>query len=326
MISIFNVTDLNFISDGSDEESLRFLPSRYLKKNISDRELIKRIFTEDISVNPEPEPVIYPEVIQKLIDEDAQTVADVAKILSLYNPADISEILQTLINENPQPSNTADICKIIQAYPYEYASEVFDEYFILWPKIGSGTITKTADGYQFNNAAIQYKSFFPQGTTNFSYIDFYFQLHTTANQANSNVCILYNSTSTTSTAPPYFCVVARWDATNNGFYFTVGRKTSTNAPSVTGDTSIKKYIPANSDCLIKYIVYGDGSLYVHVYDGEEKLANIIQSCSIDSTTTFNPKNIRFMTNISSTIAYYNSVLIKECTIKEDNQIISNWHI
>lgn len=323
MISIFNVTDLNFISDGSDAESLRFLPSRYLKKNISDRELIKRIFTEDISVNPEP--VIYPEVIQTLIDADAQTVADVAKILSLYNPADISEILQTLINANPQPSTAEAVMQSnnILGYPYESNSAIYDCTYKNWSKLGTGTITRTNSEYLFKNAGVRFTNLSSTIQTAGLEIDFEIKIPDpiyAGGQTVEDIIVLYNSLQTTSSKPAYYEFQIRRGTLRSEFFFRIHKLTTTNGTVETTDSNMYNI---NTAIQIEFKIYDDGTVQARI---KNKSDTVWQRIAITSTNKFNPQNIMIGFGRSSTATTVkNNFSLSTLTITQSFNILSKWN-
>lgn len=119
MINLFNVSDINFIENSSDNEILRFTPKNNLYKNSDNKELIKnkKFFTEDITITP---------AVKNLI-------------------------------ESPTPlENNDEIAEKIKAYPYKKISEIYDYSCVIWKKILTGTVTETADEqYTFDGAGVQ---------------------------------------------------------------------------------------------------------------------------------------------------------------------------
>lgn len=313
MISLFKVTDLNFVENADEKEILRFIPDDKISKSYNNRELIKRIFTEDIEVNPEPEPVIYPEVIQTLIDADAQTVADVAKILSLYNPDDISAILQTLINANPQPKTKEQICtnENILAYPYEYASEIFDYKFLIWSKLGSGTITRNNNSYTFNSAGVQHLNIF-SGTEDTEVITV--KIKITDDTKSGYPIVLYNSIDTSSTIYAYKSIQY------TGKKFRLRRLNSTNGTAQNGTTeTISREFSTGDTAELIWWIYNDGteSLWDSSFSYGAAISNLT------STSTFYPKHIRINANKAATPTTYNFFAIEKLIIRQ-TKVISQW--
>lgn len=196
MLSIFNVSSLEFLDNISDKDLLRFSPTRNLRKNYADYELIKRIFTEDITVNPEPEPPpVYPEIIQTLIDSNCQT-AD-------------------------------DINQIIKSYPYEINSAIFDYKYLNWIKLGSGTITRTNEKYYFDQAGVRIANIFPLTAAKISIIiDVY-----TEDTANIQpIFFLYTSTNGEDTLTPHFALSYNPET----FRYIIQRRSTNNGTIVNG--------------------------------------------------------------------------------------------
>lgn len=341
MISIFKVTDVNFVENSTEKDILRFIPDNKLGKLYKNRELIKRIFTEDIEVNPEPEPVIYPEVIQKLIDADAQTSADVARILSLYDPADISAILQTLINASPQPTTAADIAKILSlynpadiseilqtlinedpqpstvdavmqsnnilGYPYQNHSVIYDNVYNDWEKLGTGTITRQNSYNEFLNAGVQLSkdlssSYYPTVSTALTF-DIDIQPFYVSGVINQNIIILYNSLATTNSNPPYYILQCRHDTTTatDEVQFRIRKLTTTNGTEEIA--TLSPIYKTNSVTRLQFIIYDDGSQKLW---GTERGAINWKSTEITSTTQFTPKKLRVGFSRSSTATTLNN--------------------
>lgn len=318
MISLFKVTDLNFVENADNKDVLRFVPDDKISKFYNNRELIKRIFTEDIEVNPEPEPVIYPEVIQTLIDADAQTVADVAKILSLYNPDDISDILKALINTYPQPKTVEQICRNenILAYPYEKVSEIFDNYFFIWTKIGAGTITHNTNlNYTFSNAGVQALNVLP-GTAPKQKIEINIYIKINDDTKSGYPIILYNSVDSTSTITAYKSI----QYINN--QFRLRRLNSNNGTAQNG--TIEPGAPTYKNDDTAWLTWTFNT------DGTESLKDVHEGLIISnltSTSTFYPKHCRINANKAATATTYNIFSISRFVIfKYPLTFISTWKI
>lgn len=322
MINLFKVSDLNFID--SADEFFRFVPSEKISHKYQNNEIIKRLFTENVTVNPEPD--TYPEIIQRLIDTEPQpsTAAEVAKILSLYNPADISAILRQLINTEPQPSTAEAICHILRLYPYEDLSPIYDYKFLQWAKVGSGTITRDDDTYTFANAGVQKATFIPQ-----------LNGHTTQIKATVKMLdisrtqllfTIYNTTHTTSTAyPQIWCIYRTTLSSNNNFFYPEIR--TTNNGSVTRGTIGNLY--GNPDLHqgdigeITFTINSDGTLDLR--SQKQAAQKSMFTAYTSNTNTLNLRNIRICANINPTISYFSGIEIQKFQITYDGTIISQWN-
>ena len=305
MIYLFRVNELIFIGNSSEKESLRFIPAADFHKKYENFELIKRIFTEDIIVNPEPE---YSDVIQQLIDAGATTKADVAQILSLYNPEDMSAILQKLINANA--STIDDVNGIVKSYPFENYSVIFDYQYKEWTKVGSGTLTSDVENaiYSFQNCGVQ--------TTNFDSDFFLLNITLMINSPitkNPEIITFFNNANTSSTRYPLLYLGYNYTTkkfftckrtTNNG---TIISSTETHAITFEPDTYI--------------------SLQLTKYDGG---ATILQSgtteiCRINDTTNTRLKKIRIAANSGATVSYTN-ITVKNFKLKSSfTDTFSSWN-
>ena len=162
MINLFNVSDINFIENSSDNEILRFTPKNNLYKNSDNKELIKnkKFFTEDITITP---------AVKNLI-------------------------------ESPTPlENNDQIAEKIKAYPYKKVSEIYDYNYVIWKKILSGTITETGTAqYTFNGAGVQAQGIMDLSKG----FQIFLRLKILDDSQDRNFINIYQNLSTTSTAYP----------------------------------------------------------------------------------------------------------------------------
>lgn len=320
MVTIFNVTALDFITGLTDREVLRFLPSRYLKKDSADSELIKRIFTEDIIVNPEPEPTpqpVYPDIIQQLIDANPQpqTADDVAKILSLYNPDDISAIIQQLIKSNPQPTTAEQIAQNenILAYPYETNSAIYDYKYLNWSSLGDGYISRDKESYYFTEKGIQHTNIFPSTAA-----DIRLDITITPSiDVTKTLFYLYTNLSTTgssSTYTPHYALTYNADTDK----YQIARRSTNNGTVTTsteyGDYSYNYTTPAK----LTFRKYDDGSC--DLFESGKRIAFIA------STSSFKPRTIRInFSKTSGITTTSNNIEISYFKLTVNNSVISQWN-
>lgn len=306
MKTIFKVSEINFVEDGAD--TLIFLPAAGLEKKFDQIELLQRIFTEEISI--EPEPPTYSEIIQQLIDYDPQpqTKSDIAKILSLYNPDDISEIVKSLIAAN---CKTADhINGIIKSYPYELNSAIFDYKYLNWTKIGNGTITRDNQSYSFNNSGVQLNNAFPLAGVQ---LDFTMRIEIRDDTKTTVPIILFTSNNSTSTNTPYFGMIYR------NKKFTIQRVSTNNGTTQTSTEIYSKTYPTGTTAYLRWRIFSDGSSEIrNGYDN-----NIL--AQLTSTSTYHPKHIRINANKSPTVGYYNFMDIKYFQFDSALITVSKWN-
>lgn len=306
MKTIFKVSEINFVEDGAD--TLIFLPAAGLEKKFDQIELLQRIFTEEISI--EPEPPTYPEIIQQLIDYDPQpqTKSDIAKILSLYNPDDISEIVKKLIAANCQ---TADhINKIIKSYPYELNSAIFDYKYLNWKKLGNGTVTRDNQSYSFNNSGVQLDNAFPMAGFQ---LNFTMRIKIRDDTKSGFIIMLFTSINSTSTMTPYFAISYKNQK------FIISRLSTNNGTTQTSTEIYSKTYPTGTTAYLRWTIFDDGSSEIrNAYDG-----NIL--AQLTSTSTYHPKHIRINANKATTVSYGNFMDIEYFKADYSSIIISQWN-
>lgn len=305
----FNVSDLNFLDDG-ENDSLSFIPTTAIKNKFSDKDLLRRIFTENIAVVPEPP--TYSEVIQKLIDANAQTVDDVAKILSLYNPDDISAIIQKLIDTSPQPTTAEQIAKNpnILAYPYQANSVIYDYKYLNWTKLGKGNTQKNDSEYMFQECGTQLTDILPSTSSNIR-IDF--TVKPTIN-VTKTFLILYTTLTTTSNTQPVYAVGYNHSTKK----YTMSRRSKTNGTTTTADNNYaKNSFTYNEEANLSLLKYTDGSMAL--FDGSGSYL-----ARMDSTSTFIPRSIRINFSMTNTDTTSETVTIKNLQITNGTTLISSW--
>lgn len=307
MKTIFKVSEINFVED--DTDSLTFLPAAGLDKKFDQIELLRRIFTEDISI--EPEPPTYPEIIQQLIDYDPQpeTKADIAKILSLYNPDEISEILKTLIAAKCKTAD--DINGIIKSYPYEKNSIIFDYYYNNWTKLGTGTITRDNQSYSFKNSGAQLNNAFSTAGTQIGIV-MKIKIRDTITAALP--IVLFTSNNTTSTTTPFFAL--RYGDQK----FTIRRLSTNNGTAQNSTEKFSKTFPPGTTANLRWIIFSDGSSDLRDLD---EYGTVL--AEITSTSTYHPRHIRINANKSATVLYYNFIDIEYFRADYGSSTISQWN-
>lgn len=319
MKTIFKVSEINFVEDGAD--TLIFLPAAGLEKKFDQIELLQRIFTEEISI--EPEPPTYSEIIQQLIDYDPQpqTKSDIAKILSLYNPDDISEIVKSLIAAKCKTAD--DINGIIKSYPYELNSAIFDYKYLNWTKLGTGTIARNEDTYTFTNAGVQKSNIIPK--LNGEQLQFDCRVKILDDSSTKLLMILFNNINTSSVAYPFIDIIYRTNLTTGNYHFYPERRLTNNGTVSRGTlfnsrnpTEIRKGDIAD----ITLVITTDGIIYLWEYTNNH---SSFSQYEIAQTSTLNLKNIRILTNINATPSYTNGLEIQRLSIKYNGQTISQWN-
>lgn len=308
MKTIFKVSEINFVED--DTDTLIFLPAAGLDKKIDQIELLRRIFTEEISI--EPEPPTYSEIIQQLIDHDPQpqTKSDIAKILSLYNPDDISEIVKSLIAAKCKTAD--DINGIIKSYPYEKNSIIFDYLYNNWKKIGNGTVTRDNQSYSFNNSGVQLDNAFSTAGTSINII---IKIKIRDDTKNTTPIILFTSSNTTSTSTPYFAM------NYNNKKFTIQRRSTNNGTAPNSTEKFSKTFPTGTTANLWWRIFDDGSS--DIWDLDEKYGTIL--AEITSASTYHPRHIRINANKAATASYYNFMDIEYFQVDYPTNTISKWN-
>lgn len=323
MITLFKVSDIGFIANDSDKEIFRFIPATDLNKKYDQKEILTRIFSEDVAVDEEPIPPEYTPIIQQLIDTDPQpeTAADVAKILSLYNPADISNIIKSLINSSPQPTDREGILnnEVAKGYPYESHSAIYDYKYLNWTKIGTGTITREGNNYTFNNAGVQHQNIVSDIITDSIYITFEIKILDTPT-SSIPIFRLYNTLSNTEHYYPFIGVNF---TTLRKFTMTRRQTTDGTQETATEINDITFNIGQTPE--ITFAVRSNGE---ETYLGRYNPLPYKELRAFSTKTTIKPKNIRIMVNNSATSTTYGNSAIKIQQLKISdgyNTIYSQWN-
>lgn len=320
MLTLFNVNELNFLNDDGDKDRLRFIPSKGLELNYTKWDILQRIFTEDIIVNPDTPAPEYPAIIQQLINADPQptTAAQIAQILSLYNPSDISEIIRQLIDANPQPTTREEVAQNVYAYPYELYSAIYDYLYLAWGKIGTGNIVRNDDETTFENAGVQYQNLTKTIATNGLSIIFTVKI---TQSLNTPLIYLYNSLVTASNAFPLHSL--RYDGTAEEFVAASRFTTGGSIYRVSFQLG-KNFKPSTYQ--IEYRIRTDGTTYCSIQNLETSVKDYGNQST--TSTSFEPKHIRICANSSSASPLYaTGVTIQKLKITDANNTIvySRWN-
>lgn len=318
MLTLFNVNEINFLNDNGDKDRLRFIPAKGIELNYTKWDLLQRIFTEDIIVNPDTPAPEYPAIIQQLIDANPQptTAAQIAQILSLYNPSDISEIIRQLIDANPQPTTREEVAQNVYAYPYESNSAIYDYKFLNWTQIDTGDIIRNGDEYTFNYAGVQFNNIAPLLTTNGVKIEMTVNFKSPNN--NVPLVIFYNTVDTTSTKYPY--VALNYNISDN--LFNLSARTTNNGSINHYYQTYAKVCDKKKDWNLTFFCNTDFSMRLNIFNED----NVFHDFVDDSTaTTLNLKNIRICVNKAATTTASNNTTIKKLKISYINgDTISQW--
>ena len=314
MIYLFKVSDLNFIQYDSDKDILRFTPANSIEKASKNIELIKRIFEEDIIVNPDAPTPTYSEVIQTLIDADAQTVEDVAEILDLYNPADIPEILQKLITANADTREKIVQNSNVLAYPYEQHSAIYDYKYVNWTAYGDLTPRRLSEngGYHITECALQRTSLFPSSQAEIK-IELTFMPFIGINQG---IFFLYTSLNTETVNKPYYRLIFSYDDRQ----YQVKKRATDNGTIQIGesDFSANNFSYGETVDLV-FWKYKNGTMELRKSDGS------ILSL-LESTSSFIPRSILIGSSGVTTKPSENlDANFLKFKISVNDTVVSQWH-
>lgn len=309
MKTIFKVNEINFIDDENEQNIFSFLPATGLEKKIDQIDLLHEIFNNDIEITPQTE---VTEIIQQLIDHNPQpeTKAEVAQILSLYNPDDISAIVKSLIAAKCKTAD--DINEIIKSYPYELNSAIFDYKYLNWIALGDGTITRTDEKYYFNKAGVRIANIFPATAAKIRIV---IDVYTTIETGIQPIFFLYTSTNGEETLTPHFALSCNGDT----FRYIIQRRSTNNGTIINGTeysytlTDRKK---------LEFIKNTDGTVQLYSLDSNPK--ELISE--ISSSSSFNPRSIRInfgkgygVTTTSNTLT------INQFLISVNDTVVSKWN-
>lgn len=230
MITLFKVSDIDFIQNSEDQEIFRFSPSSDVKKKIADYDLLKKIFYEDIEIFPEP-----------------------------------TAIIEQLMKTQPQPQTENDIAQILKFYPYEVSSAIYDYKFRMWQKLGNGTITRNEEIYNFNNAAVQLNDF--SDAMSYSDIEVRMTLKILSDNADGSILRFFNNLSSTTssgtTSYPY--IGLNYSKTSKKF--TLSQRLKNNGNTQNSVENYDVQFPADSIVNIRFYINSDGTSYL-IADGK----------------------------------------------------------
>lgn len=203
MKTFFTVSDLNFLDDG-ENDSLSFIPTPDIKNKFSDKELLRRVFTENIAVVPEPP--TYSDIVQKIMEANPQTPEEVDGIT--------------------------------KSYPYEIISKAYDYKYKLWKKVGNGDIFRDDEIYYTDGTAgLLLEKIFSTLTSDT--IEIFFSLKNYliyAGEVNQPTITLYNNITTTTTTTYPLLQVRTTTADDVTAKFRLAYRKATNGTTLSAET------------------------------------------------------------------------------------------